>query len=73
MISSTRGFAGIAVSACIPGSDAPQAKQIAGYASSVASPGSFDAAVECLPEEKPYAYHKKLSGDAIHTWKRNAA
>jgi hypothetical protein len=68
VVKSTKGLAGIAVSTHIPGAAAPPAKEIAGYA---APPGSFNAAVESLPEEKPYAYHKKLSGDAIHTWKRN--
>ncbi len=68
VVKSTKGLAGIAVSTHIPGAAAPHAKEIAGYA---APPGSFNAAVESLPEEKPYAYHKKLSGDAIHTWRRN--
>lgn len=71
VVKSTKGLAGIAVSTHIPGADAPQAKEIAGDTAVAAPPGSFNAAVESLPEEKPYAYHKKLSGDTIHTWKRN--
>lgn len=67
---SAKGFAGIAVSTHISGSSTVLAKETDSHA--VASPpGSFNSEVESLPEEKPYAYHKKLSGDPVHTWKRN--
>ena len=73
VVKSATGFAGIAAAKYISGSDTARAKTTAGYIPVVAQPGSFNAEVERLPEEKPYAYHKKLTGDAIHTWKRNVA
>lgn len=72
VVKSATGFAGIAAAKYVSGANAVQAKAT-GYTPAVAPPGSFTAEVEHLPEEKPYAYHKKLSGDSIHTWKRNTA
>jgi hypothetical protein len=71
VIRSATGFAGIAISKYISGSNAVPGKEGMNHAID-RPPGSFNAAVEKLPEEKPYDYHKKLSGDPIHTWKRNA-
>ena len=70
VVRSATGFAGIAVSKYIPGSNDVPGKETAKYAID-SPPGSFNAEVEKLPEEKPYAYHKKLSVDPVHTWKRN--
>lgn len=70
VVKSTKGLAGIAVSARISGPDTAGANERRGYAA-VAPPGSFNAAVENMPGEKPYAYHKKLSEYTIHSWQRN--
>jgi hypothetical protein len=70
VVRSATGFAGLAVSKYISGSNAVPGKETDRY--SIASPpGSFNAEVEKLPEERPYGYHKKLSSDPLHTWKRN--
>ncbi|MEO9003677.1 MAG: hypothetical protein ABI288_03020 [Ginsengibacter sp.] len=70
VVKSATGFAGIAVSKYISGANGIPGKE-APIHSIISPPGSFNSAVENLPEEKPYDYHKKLSGDPIHTWKRN--
>lgn len=69
VVRSATGFAGIAVSKYISGSNAVPGKEAKHAIDS--PPGSFNAEVKKLPEEKPYDYHKKLSFDPIHTWKRN--
>ena len=70
VVRSTTGFAGIAVSKYISGSNAVPGREEAKHAID-SPPGSFNAEVKKLPEEKPYDYHKKLSFDPVHTWKRN--
>jgi hypothetical protein len=68
VVKSASGFVGIAVSNYISGSHVVNVNATAKHSIS-SPPGSFKSEVENLPEERPYAYHKKLSFDPIHTWK----
>lgn len=68
---SATGFAGMAVSKYVSAINPVSGTEEIRSASYKDPPGSFNAAVEKLQEEKPYAYHKKLAGDFTHTWKRN--
>lgn len=68
---SATGFAGMAVSKYVSAINPVSGTEEIRSASYKDPPGTFNAAVEKLPEEKPYAYHKKLAGDFTHTWKRN--
>ena len=67
---SATGFAGLATSSFITGSGTVYSVEKE-QCSSKQVPGSFQAEVEKLPEEKRYAYHKKLSENPVHRWNRN--
>lgn len=67
---SATGFAGLATSSFITGSGTVYSVEKE-QCSSKQVPGSFQAEVEKLPEEKLYAYHKKLSENPVHRWNRN--
>jgi hypothetical protein len=72
---SAAGFASAAVSKYIPGTNVVSRAVEASFVPDRkdAVPDAFIREVEQLPEEMPYAYHKKLTGDPIHIWRRNTA
>lgn len=73
VVQSTSGMAGIAVSKFISGEKTPSQIAQSGMSHGEPNrpPGSFDAAVANLAEEKPYDYHKRLSEGPVHTWTRD--
>lgn len=70
VVKSATGFAGLAVSKYISGSNGVPGKETKKHFID-SPPGSFNAEVEKLPEENPYDYHKQLSEAPVHTWRRN--
>lgn len=70
VVKSATGFAGLAMPEYISGSNNIIGKE-KGKPAITSPSGTFNAEVENLPEEKPYDYHKRLSEDPVHIWKRN--
>lgn len=67
---SATGFAGLAISKYAgSGNSIPAMEK--GVNNRKRLPGTFEAEVEKLPEEKSYAYHKKLTSESVHTWRRD--
>lgn len=69
---SAAGFAGMAVSKFVSGAGETSRARTENEFSGKGLPGTFNAEVENLPVEKPYAYHDSLSEGTIHSWRRDA-